>query len=273
MRDKPLRLENVSRSFGEIEVLRNLSLAVELGEFVAVVGPSGCGKTTLLNLFSGFDTPTAGRVVCEGRVRMVYQQDGLFPWSTVAENINMGLREIRDEQERQQQLQEIVSLIKLKGFEQHYPHQLSGGMRQRVELARALSGETDTLLLDEPFSALDYLTRLRLRRELSRMLKERPRTVVLVTHDIEEAAQLADRVVVLSERPATIRGELRLDLERPRDPTHPLVVKAVHHILTELGLEQATENKAPSEEAIEEAFSDKLSAISNQPSATATEGD
>lgn len=238
MRDKPLSLENVSRSFGELEVLRGLSLDVEVGEFVAIVGPSGCGKTTLLNLFSGFDQPSAGRVVCNGRLRMVYQQDGLFPWATVAENISMGLREIRDERARERQLEEMLGFIKLKGFEQHYPHQLSGGMRQRVELARALSGETDTLLLDEPFSSLDYLTRLRLRRELARILRERPRTVVLVTHDIEEAAQLADRVVVLSERPTVIRCELRLQLERPRDPTHPEVVSAVHRILTELGLER-----------------------------------
>jgi NitT/TauT family transport system ATP-binding protein len=242
MSDKPLRLENVSRRFGAVEVLRGLTLTVEAGEFLAIVGPSGCGKTTLLNLFSGFDEPSAGRVVCTGRVRMVYQQDGLFPWSTVSENILMGLREVRDAAERRQQLEEMLSFIKLKGFEHHYPHQLSGGMRQRVELARALAGETDTLLLDEPFSSLDYLTRLRLRRELARMLRERPRTVVLVTHDIEEAAQLADRVVVLSERPTTIRSELRLALERPRDPTHPEVVRAVHRILTELGLERDTEN-------------------------------
>jgi NitT/TauT family transport system ATP-binding protein len=244
MRDKPLRLENVSRSFGALEVLRDLSLEVEVGEFVAIVGPSGCGKTTLLNLFSGFDAPTSGRVICNGRLRMVYQQDGLFPWATVAENILMGLREIRDEPERLRQLEEMLGFIKLKGFEQHYPHQLSGGMRQRVELARALSGETDTLLLDEPFSSLDYLTRLRLRRELAQMLRERPRTVLLVTHDIEEAAQLADRVVVLSERPTVIRCELRLELERPRNPTHPEVVSAVHRILTELGLERDTEKVA-----------------------------
>jgi ABC-type nitrate/sulfonate/bicarbonate transport system ATPase subunit len=113
-------------------------------------------------------------------------------------------------------------------------------MRQRVELARALAGDTDTLLLDEPFSSLDYLTRLRLRRELGRLLHERPRTVVLVTHDIEEAAQLADRVVVLSERPARIRSELQIELERPRDPTHPAVVEAMHRVLTVLGLEQET---------------------------------
>lgn len=237
MKDKPLSLESVSRSFGATEVLRDFSLDIALGEFVAIVGPSGCGKTTLLNLLAGFYKPTAGRVVTKGRVRMVYQQDGLFPWRTVAENIAMGLRHVRDNRERERELKELLQLIRLEGFEDNYPHQLSGGMRQRVELARALAGDTDTLLLDEPFSALDYLARLRLRRELARMLKERPRTVVLVTHDIEEAAQLADRVIVLSDRPARIRCELTLEAERPRDPTHPEVVEAMHRILTVLGLE------------------------------------
>jgi NitT/TauT family transport system ATP-binding protein len=244
MRDKgQLGLDCVSLSFGEVEVLRELSLFVAEGEFVAVVGPSGCGKTTLLNLFSGFVKPTAGVVSGDdARMRMVYQHDGLFPWRTVGENILMGLRHLPSAAERDRQLKEMLRLIGLDGFKDHYPHQLSGGMRQRVELARALAGDTDVLLLDEPFSALDYLTRLRLRRELARMLRERPRTVILVTHDTEEAAQLADRVVVLSERPARIRRELRLDLERPRDPTHPVVVEAVHRILTELGLEHDTEN-------------------------------
>jgi ABC-type nitrate/sulfonate/bicarbonate transport system ATPase subunit len=237
MNDKPLRLESISRSFGATEVLKDFTLDVVAGEFVAIVGPSGCGKTTLLNLLAGFDKPTRGRVASTGQMRMVYQQDGLFPWRTVAENIQMGLRQVRDKEERERELKELLALIRLEGFENNYPHQLSGGMRQRAELARALAGNTDTLLLDEPFSALDYLTRLRLRRELARMLKERPRTVVLVTHDIEEAAQLADRVVVLSERPARIRCELRLEAERPRDPTHPEVVEATHRILTVLGLE------------------------------------
>jgi NitT/TauT family transport system ATP-binding protein len=168
---------------------------------------------------------------------MVYQQDGLFPWQTVVENIALGFRHIKDQAECNEQLKEMVNLIGLNGFEEHYPHQLSGGMRQRVELARALAGESDLLLLDEPFSSLDYLTRLRMRRELARMLRQRPRTVVLVTHDIEEAAQLADRVVVLSERPARITCELALTLERPRDLTHPEVVEAIHRILAELGME------------------------------------
>jgi NitT/TauT family transport system ATP-binding protein len=241
MKDKPLIVESISRRFGDVEVLRDFSLEINLGEFVAIVGPSGCGKTTLLNLLAGFDKPNTGRVHSQGRVRMVYQQDGLFPWRTAAENIQMGLRHFQDEAARARELKEMLALIGLEGFENSYPHQLSGGMRQRVELARALAGDTETLLLDEPFSSLDYLKRLKLRRELVRLLGERPRTVVLVTHDIEEAAQLADRVVVLSERPARIRCELQLELERPRDPTHPEVVEAMHRILTVLGLEQDTE--------------------------------
>jgi NitT/TauT family transport system ATP-binding protein len=241
MSGKPLQLEKVSRSFGATEVLRELSLDIRRGEFVAVVGPSGCGKTTLLNLLSGYDQPSSGLILREGRVRMVYQQDGLFPWQTVTENIALGLHRISEDRERKQQTSDMLRLIQLEGFENHYPHQLSGGMRQRVELARALAGDSDILLLDEPFSSLDYLTRLRMRQELARLLHERPRTVMLVTHDIEEAAQLADRVIVLTERPAKIQCELTIDVPRPRDLTKPEVVSATHRILTELGLEHDPE--------------------------------
>ena len=235
----PLRIEKISRSFGTLEVVRDLSLEILPGEFVALVGPSGCGKTTLLNLFSGFDKPDSGTIARAGQVRMVYQQDGLFPWQTVAQNIALGLRHVGTGPVRAQQVQELLRLIKLEGFEDHYPHQLSGGMRQRVELARALAGSSDILLMDEPFSSLDYLTRLRMRQELARILQARPRTVVLVTHDIEEAAQLADRVIVLSERPAQIRDQLNITAPRPRDPTQPEVVRAMHLILTELNIEEA----------------------------------
>ena len=234
-----LHLDRVSRSFGAVSVLEDLSLTVAKGEFVVLVGPSGCGKSTLLNVLSGALPPTSGAVAADGILRTVYQQDGLFPWLTVRDNIALGLRTLPDGPEKARELDELMALIRLAEFAGHYPHQLSGGMRQRVELARALAGRSDILLLDEPFSALDYQTRLRLRRELARLLAQRPRTVVFVTHDIEEAAQLADRVLVLTERPARIRTELRLTTPRPRDLTQPDVVQATKRIIHELGLDEA----------------------------------
>lgn len=234
-----LSLVNVTHGYGEVRVVNHLSLHVNAGEIVVLVGPSGCGKTTILNLLSGYIKPESGQVTREGVIRTVYQKDGLFPWLTVVENISLGLRSIQDEAWRKKELQELVRLIHLEGFENHYPHQLSGGMRQRVELARVLAGESDILLMDEPFSALDYQTRLRMRMELVRLLEQRPRTIVFVTHDIEEAAQLADRVLVLSNRPATISRELRINAAKPRNPTGRDVVEAMHEILTELGLNTA----------------------------------
>jgi NitT/TauT family transport system ATP-binding protein len=232
-----LRLTGVRHAFGATEVLRDISLTVAPGSFVALVGLSGCGKTTLLHLLSGHDPPASGTVERRGTCRMVYQHDGLFPWLTVEENIALGLRQVKEPSTRAARLAEMLRLIRLVGFERHYPHQLSGGMRQRVELARALAGETELLLMDEPFSSLDDLTRRHLRSELALMLRERPCTVVLVTHDIEEAVELADRVIALSERPARIQYELAVDLERPRSPTHPVVVRAIDQVLRALGLE------------------------------------
>jgi NitT/TauT family transport system ATP-binding protein len=238
MSGKAFRLDRVSKSFGSVEVLRNLTLDVAPGEFVAVVGPSGCGKTTLLNILCGRYEPSDGSMQRQGKVRTVYQTDGLFPWLSVAENIALGLRDVKDQALRQAEMRELVHLIRLEGFEGHYPHQLSGGMRQRVELARALAGQTDILLMDEPFSALDYLTRIHMRQELARVLEAKPRTVVLVTHDIEEAAQLADRIVVLSDRPAEILQTLDLPLTRLRNPAHPEVVRAMNLVFATLEIER-----------------------------------
>jgi NitT/TauT family transport system ATP-binding protein len=232
-----LILEKLSHDYNGVAVLQDLSLSVSPGELVVLVGPSGCGKTTLLNILSGFLKPRSGSVRTTGLLRTVYQQDGLFPWLTVKENIAMGLRAMKDKSRREKELQELLELIHLENFRDHYPHQLSGGMRQRVELARVIAGDSDILLMDEPFSALDYQTRLRMRQELALLLQKRPRTVVFVTHDIEEAAQLADRVLVLSQRPARISKELSIGLRRPRNPTDDAVVKASKDILEELGLQ------------------------------------
>jgi NitT/TauT family transport system ATP-binding protein len=226
-----LRLSQVSHAYGAVPVTQDLELEVRRGEFVAVVGPSGCGKTTLLNLCSGWLAPSQGTVDRQGRVRMVFQQDGLFPWLTVAENVALGLREVASGAERARRTAELLSWAGLQGAEDRYPHQLSGGMRQRTEIARALAGDTDLLLMDEPFSSLDWLTRLKLRSDLLRLLLHSAPAVMLVTHDLEEAAQLADRVVVLSERPARVLGTLSLTSPRPRDPAHPEVTGAVHQIL------------------------------------------
>ncbi len=232
-----LVLQKVSHGYGPVAVIKDINLTVQQGEVVVIVGPSGCGKTTILNLLSGYIEPLEGSIHREGIIRTVYQQDGLFPWLTVSENIMIGLRAITDLQQQKKELRELIELIHLEGFENHYPHQLSGGMRQRVELARVLAGESDILLMDEPFSALDYQTRLRMRQELVRLLEKRQRTVVFVTHDIEEAAQLADRVLVLSNRPATIIRELGIDEPKPRNLTSGAVIKAMKTILQELGLQ------------------------------------
>lgn len=237
MSDNLIEIKQVSHSFGQVHVLKDVNLNIRKGEFVAIVGPSGCGKTTLLNLISGYEDPDSGSIIRSGESRMVYQQDGLFPWLTVSENIGLGLRHIKNTSQIRHQVDEAIELIGLQGFEGHYPHQLSGGMRQRVELARALSGDSDILLMDEPFSALDYITRLKMRNELVRFLRERPRTVVLVTHDIEEAAQLADRIIPLTTRPATILEQKEIELERPRSLTDPVVTDAVHELLTLLNLD------------------------------------
>lgn len=232
----PLIASKVTHSYGNVHVLNNLNLEVRAGEVVVIVGPSGCGKTTLLNLLSGHIEPTSGSINRQGIIRTVYQQDGLFPWLTVSENISMGLRAMNNKVRLEKEVLELLALIHMEEFKNHYPHELSGGMRQRAELARVLAGDSDILLMDEPFSALDYQARLRMRRELNRLLEMRPRTVVFVTHDIEEATQLADRVLVLSKRPATVCRELSIAATRPRGLTEPTVIEAMNEILKELGL-------------------------------------
>jgi len=205
--------------------LEGVSLSVWKGEFLCVVGPSGCGKTTLLRIFAGLMPPTEGEVIFEGepldrprrRIGFVFQQANLMPWRSALSNIRLPL-ELADLPwaEQVRRAREMVELVGLKGFEGNLPRDLSGGMAQRVALARALVHEPDLLLLDEPFGALDALTRERMAFELLRIWSARPITVVLVTHSIPEAILLADRVVVLSPRPGSIRLDLEIQLPRPR---------------------------------------------------------
>jgi len=225
-----LHLQSVGFDYGALRVIDAMDLDVERGELVACVGPSGCGKSTLLALLGGHLRPTRGKIERNGGSRTIYQDGGLYPWLTVRENIGLGAAGDA------KKVGEWLEITRLGEFADHYPHQLSGGMRQRVELARALASETDVLLMDEPFSALDYQTRTRMRKELVATLAERPRTVVFVTHDIEEAVQIGDRVVVLTARPATVRRVLALPAGRYRLPAAPGVAEAEQAILEELGL-------------------------------------
>jgi ABC-type nitrate/sulfonate/bicarbonate transport system ATPase subunit len=229
-----LQLDGVSRHFDQVEALRDIDFQVKAGEFVAVLGPSGCGKTTLLNLLSGFDTPTSGQVHRTHPTRTVFQEDSLFPWLSARDNIAFGARHVANKSARDEQVEELLELIGLRAFGDHFPRQLSGGMKQRVSIARALAGDAPILLLDEPFSHLDYLSRLRLRGEIARLLNLKPRTVVLVTHDVEEATQLADRVVILSRSPGQVASEFLIDLARPRDPLDPVVIEATRRALVDL---------------------------------------
>jgi ABC-type nitrate/sulfonate/bicarbonate transport system ATPase subunit len=237
MTEPVIELRGVGFDYGSNRVIDGLDLIVAPGELVVCVGPSGCGKSTLLALLGGHLKPTRGTVVRRGQSRTIYQDGGLFPWLTVEQNIAGGTPRDLSPDQRAAKVKEWLDITRLKEFAHHFPHQLSGGMRQRVEIARALAAETDVLLMDEPFSALDYQTRNRMRKELVATLAERPRTVVFVTHDIEEAVQLGDRVVVLGARPANVRRVLELPPGRPRAPAAPGVADAEQAIMVELGLE------------------------------------
>jgi ABC-type nitrate/sulfonate/bicarbonate transport system ATPase subunit len=231
-----LELRGVGFAYPGVTVLDGLDLSVAPGELLVCVGPSGCGKSTLLALLGGHLAPTHGALTRRGQSRTIYQDGGLFPWLTVRENIARGLRRGTPPAEVKRHIADWLAITQLAEFAGAYPHQLSGGMRQRVELARALAAETDILLFDEPFSALDYQARTRMRRELIATLADRPRTVVFVTHDVEEAVQLGDRVVVLSARPAHVQRILELAVPRPRSPMAAGVPEAEQAIMEEVGL-------------------------------------
>ena len=219
-----LRIDAVSKRFGHGEAgvvaLDRVSLDVARGEFVCLVGASGCGKTTLLNLVAGLERPTAGTITVGEpgtRVAVMFQEAALFPWLTVSRNVELALQ-LRGvaRRERRGMALDLLHRVHLAGFADRRPHELSGGMRQRVALARALAQEADVLLMDEPFGALDAMTRDLLHDELERIWAASGLTVVFVTHNVREAARLGDRIVLLTSRPGRVAAEFAVDLARPR---------------------------------------------------------
>jgi len=225
-----LELRNISMQFSRrgqtFEALRDVSLQVEAGEFISIVGASGCGKTTLLRIVDGLRPPTRGEVWVDGRPvdrpgpdrGFVFQQDGLFPWRTIIDNVIFGLEvQGKSKGEARKRADTLLRLVGLNGFEQHFPHELSGGMRQRANLARALTIDPDVLLMDEPFASLDAQTREIMQSELLRIWRSNRKTVLFVTHQIDEAVYLADRVVVMTSRPGQVKAVVDVAIPRPRD--------------------------------------------------------
>jgi ABC-type nitrate/sulfonate/bicarbonate transport system ATPase subunit len=248
MRTK-IEVNGIRKSFasngGELRVVEDVSLTVGDGEFVAIVGPSGCGKTTLMNMVVGFVQPDAGSILIDGVPRaepnakgiLISQQGSIFPWLTVQQNLMFGLND-HPQADKKAVADHYAALVGLKGFEGSYPHELSGGMLKRAELARAFAVKPEILYMDEPFSALDALTNLRMRNELLRILDEEHHTVMLITHDVEEAIHLADRIMVLSPRPTRIQAMFNVDLPHPRKLTSPEVQELRVAILHELGVDR-----------------------------------
>ncbi len=208
-----------------IPVLDSITLEIHDGELVCILGPSGCGKTTLVRIVAGFDHGSSGTVLIDGKPVQgpssdhifVFQHNALLPWMTVWENVGLGLRGMSDRSEKAKLIQDYLDAVNLTGFEHHYPHQLSGGMQRRAELARALVVNPEVLFMDEPFAGLDFLTRLKMREEVINMHQLFHKTVIFITHDIDEAFVMADRVVLLSDRPAQVRLDLKLEFPHPRD--------------------------------------------------------
>jgi NitT/TauT family transport system ATP-binding protein len=234
MSDAHIVVANVSKVFQtadrELIALKDIELEIPRGQFTCLLGPSGCGKSTLLNAIAGFSLPSSGSVTAAGALvagpgperGMVFQEYALFPWMTVADNIAFGLQiKGMDKARIAATVDQLLGMLSLGDFRHRYPKDLSGGMRQRVAIARVLALDSPIMLMDEPFGALDALTRRNLQDELLRIWSELKKTIIFVTHSIEEAIYLADRIVVMTYRPGTVKRDIMVDLPRPRDPAAP----------------------------------------------------
>lgn len=208
-----------------VPVLKNINLQLKEGEFVTIVGASGCGKSTLLRMIAGFEKPTEGNVRFKGQnvvkpsiqCGMVFQESRLFPWLTVEKNVGYGLSDKESKTEKKERIKNYIELVGLHGFEKALPQQLSGGMQQRASIARGLINSPSVLLLDEPFGALDAITKINMQKELLRIWQQEKKTMIMVTHDIDEAIYLGDRIVVMSSRPGTIKKIIDVNMGRPRE--------------------------------------------------------
>lgn len=221
---------DISHRYGELRVHEGLRFGVRENEFLCICGPSGCGKTTLLDILAGLLKPTRGQVLIHGEpvdpkkhnISFVFQEPSTLPWLNVWENVAMGLRiKRRPPEEIGRIAREILDVVHLSGYENYYPHQISGGMKQRVAIARAFATNADVVLMDEPFVSLDQPTRERMQAEVLNIWEHHKRTIIFVTHNLEEAVFLGDRAIILSSKPAQIQADVKIDLPRPRDPLSP----------------------------------------------------
>lgn len=225
-----------------LTALENINLDINPGDFVAIVGASGCGKSTMLRMIAGLETPTIGSVICDGEEikgthesrGLVFQDHALFPWLTVWDNILFGLKSTGMTKEKLELAEKLIQVVGLENFKKSYPYQLSGGMSQRVALVRALANEPKVLLLDEPLGALDAFTRMNIQDALINLWKERKSTMILITHDVDEAIYLAQRVIVMSPRPGRIVDDIKIEMGYPRNRSHSVFVQYRNDILRKL---------------------------------------
>lgn len=239
MSDVKVRVENLSKSFGDLHVLDNISFQVNRGEFVCIVGPTGCGKTTFLNLLTKIHEPTSGQIYIDDEpadprkhsISFVFQEPSAFPWLTAQQNIEYGLKiKKRPHAEIEAQKEKIISLLGLEKFKDAYPHEMSVSMEQRVVIGRAFAMNPDLLLMDEPYGQMDIKMRYYLEDEVIRLQQATNSTVLFITHNLEEAVYLAERVLILSNKPATIKAEIPVALPRPRDVSDPEFLKLRNEI-------------------------------------------
>jgi NitT/TauT family transport system ATP-binding protein len=242
-----IQIEHLNKQYNDkagkpVDVLKDINLEIDKGEFVSILGPSGCGKSTLLSIVAGLTKSTSGGITVAGNLikkpgkdrGMVFQQAALFPWLNVRDNVTFPLKKEMPKSDARQQAAKYLHMVQLGNYQDHYPHELSGGMQQRVAIARALAMDPEVLLMDEPFGALDEQTRSRLHGQLETIWMETKKTVLFVTHSISESIKLSDRIIVMGTRPGTILADIKVEIPRPREAHKEEMVKIEEHIMSYL---------------------------------------